>query len=47
VKHAESIQDKNYDKEILRDSLFEPIILTILQDDSDWDSSDNDEECIE
>ncbi|XP_060882122.1 uncharacterized protein LOC132953799 [Metopolophium dirhodum] len=47
VKHAESIQDKDYDKEILRDSLLEPIILTILPDDSDWDSSDNDEECIE
>jgi len=41
VKHDELIQDKYYDKEILRDSLLEPIILAILSDESDWDSSNN------
>lgn len=31
VKHIESVQDKDYDKDILRDSLLEPIILTYCQ----------------
>lgn len=41
VKNSESIQDKDYDKYILRDSLLETILLNLLPDDSDWYSSDN------
>lgn len=34
VKHAEKIQDGDYEKEILKDSLMEPI-FTLASDDSD------------
>lgn len=43
VRHAESLQDQDYEKEILRDSVLEPIILNLLPDDSDWESSDEEE----
>jgi len=36
VKHAEALQDQDNEKEIMRDSMLEPIILTLLPDDSDW-----------
>lgn len=35
VEHAEKIQDEDNEKEILRDGLLEPIILTFASDDSD------------
>jgi transposase len=41
VRHAEALQDQDNEKEIMRDSVLEPIILTLLPDDSDWDSSDD------
>ncbi|KAL4153945.1 hypothetical protein QTP88_001778 [Uroleucon formosanum] len=43
VRHAEELQDKDNEKEIMRDALLEPIILTLLPDDSDWDDSDDEE----
>lgn len=43
VRHAESLQNKDYEKEIMRDTVLEPIILTLLPDNSDWGSSDNEE----
>jgi len=41
VRHAKSLQDQDNEKEIMRDSMLEPIILTLLPDDSDWESSDD------
>uniref|UniRef100_A0A2S2PM81 Tc1-like transposase DDE domain-containing protein n=1 Tax=Schizaphis graminum TaxID=13262 RepID=A0A2S2PM81_SCHGA len=42
VRHAKKkIQDEDNQKEIMRDTMIEPIILTILPDDSDW--SDDEE----
>lgn len=41
VRHAEALQDQDNEKEIMRDSMLEPIILTLLPDDSDWESSDD------
>lgn len=43
VRHAEELQDKDNEKEIMRDAVLEPIILTLLPDDSDWDDSDDEE----
>ncbi|KAL4119466.1 hypothetical protein QTP88_012273 [Uroleucon formosanum] len=37
VEHAEKIQDEDYEKEILRDSLTEPMTLTFASDDSDFE----------
>jgi hypothetical protein len=33
IEHAEKIQDKDYEKEILRDSLTELMILTFASDE--------------
>lgn len=46
VRHAEEIQIEDDKKEIMRDTMIEPIIITILPDDSDWsdDEEDDDEE---
>jgi len=41
VRHAEELQDQDHEKKIMRDSAMEPIILTLLPDDSDWESSDD------
>ncbi|KAL4123174.1 hypothetical protein QTP88_015397 [Uroleucon formosanum] len=41
VRHAEEIQDEDNQKEIMRDTMMEPMIMTILPDDSDW--SDDEE----
>lgn len=46
VRHAETLQNEDYEKEILRDSALEPIIMTLLPDDSDWESSDDDENIL-
>jgi len=46
ARQAEALQDKDNEREIMRDSVLEPIILTLLPDDSDWGSS-NDEENVE
>ena len=46
VRHAETLQNEDYEKEILRDSVLEPIIMTLLPDDSDWESSDDDENIL-
>jgi hypothetical protein len=43
VRHAEALQDQDYEKEIMRDSMLEPIILTLLPDDSDWGESSDEE----
>lgn len=42
VRHAEDIQNEDNKKEIMRDRILEPIVSTILSDDSDW--SDNEED---
>ncbi|KAL4082879.1 hypothetical protein QTP88_029533 [Uroleucon formosanum] len=41
VRHAEEIQIEDIKKEIMRDTMIEPIILTILPDDSDWSDDDD------
>ncbi|XP_050063318.1 uncharacterized protein LOC126552652 [Aphis gossypii] len=41
VRHAETIQAQDYEKEVHRDAILEPIILTILPGDSD--SSDDED----
>ncbi|XP_022172555.1 uncharacterized protein LOC111035299 [Myzus persicae] len=43
VRHAEALQDEDNEKEIMRDSMLEPIILTLLPDDSDWGESSDEE----
>lgn len=35
LRHAEALQAQDNEKEIIRDSMLEPIILTLLPDDSD------------
>jgi len=47
VEHAEKIQDEDYEKEILRDSLTEPIILTFASDDSDFGTDGDSENDVE
>ena len=47
VRHAEAIQSQDYEKEVHRDAILEPIILTILPgdgDSSDDEDTDNDED---
>lgn len=39
--HAEEIQIEDNKKEIMRDTMIEPIILTILLVDSDWSDDDD------
>jgi len=41
VRHAKELQNQDNEKEIMRDSIMEPIILTLLLNDSDWESSDD------
>ncbi|VVC29427.1 Hypothetical protein CINCED_3A022773 [Cinara cedri] len=43
VAHAEQIQDEDNRKEILRDVMLEPIIITLRDDDSDWGDEQDDE----
>lgn len=46
VAHAEKIQDNR--KEILRDVMLEPIIITLRDDDSDWgDEQDDDDDVFD
>lgn len=45
VKNAENIQELDNQKKTLKDALLEPIMLTILHDNSNW--SDNEESGIE
>jgi len=47
VRHAEQLQELDNQKEILRDTLMEPIILTILPDDSDSSDEESDTEELE
>lgn len=47
VRHAEKLQDQDYEMEITRDSVLEPIIMTLVPDDSDWESCSDDEENVE
>ncbi|KAL4091316.1 hypothetical protein QTP88_026019 [Uroleucon formosanum] len=47
VRHAEKIQDSDNRKEILRDTLIEPVVLTILPDDSDCSDEESDIEQLE
>jgi len=42
VAHAEKIQNEDNEKEILKDVMLEPIIITLIDDDSDW-SDEHDE----
>ncbi|XP_025405026.1 uncharacterized protein LOC112679448 [Sipha flava] len=46
VRHAKSIQSQDYEREVHRDSILEPIILIILPGDSDSsdDDTDNDDD---
>ncbi|XP_025406955.1 uncharacterized protein LOC112680933 [Sipha flava] len=46
VRYAESIQTQEYEREVHRDAILEPIILTILPGDSDSsdDDTDNDDD---
>ncbi|KAF0754596.1 Uncharacterized protein FWK35_00015044 [Aphis craccivora] len=47
VEHAEKIQDEDNEKEILRDSLTEPMILTLASDDSDFGTDGDSENDVE
>ncbi|KAF0768218.1 Uncharacterized protein FWK35_00014617, partial [Aphis craccivora] len=47
VRHAEQLQELDNQKEILRDTLMEPIILTIMPDDSDFSDEESDTEELE
>jgi hypothetical protein len=41
-RHTESIQSQDYEREVHRDAILEPIILTILPGDSDSSDDDTD-----
>lgn len=43
VRHAEALQDQDNEKEFMRDSMLEPIILTLLPDNSDWEEYSDEE----
>jgi len=47
VRHAKELQDSDNRKEILRDALMEPVILTLLPDDSDCSDEGSDIEQLE
>ncbi|KAF0751470.1 piggyBac transposable element-derived protein 4-like [Aphis craccivora] len=47
VAHAEKIQNEDNEKEILRDISLEPIIITLQEDDSNWDDEENDDNIID
>ncbi|KAL4096840.1 hypothetical protein QTP88_021723 [Uroleucon formosanum] len=47
VAHAEKIQDEDNRKEILRDVMLEPIIITLQDDDSDWGDEEDDEDIFD
>jgi hypothetical protein len=47
VEHAEKIQNEDNEKEILRDILLEPIIITLEEDDSDLGDEENDDDIID
>jgi len=50
VEHAEKIQDADDEKEILRDNMMKPMILTFTSNDSDFGTdgdSENDVETLE
>lgn len=47
VKHAETIQDEDYQKEILMDSVLEPLIITFQTDDSDFGNDEDSEDDVQ
>jgi len=47
ARHTEQLQELDNQKEILRDALMEPIILTILPHDSDSSDGESDTEQLE
>lgn len=47
VRHAEELQESDNRKEILRDALMEPLILTILPDYSDCSDEESDMEQLQ
>jgi len=47
VKHAETIQDEDYQKEILMDSVLEPLIITFQSDDSDFGNDEDSEDDVQ
>ncbi|KAE9521640.1 hypothetical protein AGLY_017936 [Aphis glycines] len=47
VKHAETIQDENYQKEILMDSVLESLIITFQTDDSDFGNDEDSEDDVQ
>lgn len=47
VKHAETIQGQDNAKEILRDSLLEPVIITFETDDSYFGNDEDSEDDIQ
>uniref|UniRef100_A0A2S2NKR6 Tc1-like transposase DDE domain-containing protein n=1 Tax=Schizaphis graminum TaxID=13262 RepID=A0A2S2NKR6_SCHGA len=46
VAHAEKIQNQDNEKEILRDVMLEPIIITLRDDDSDWSDEHDDDDDV-
>ncbi|KAL4107543.1 hypothetical protein QTP88_017874 [Uroleucon formosanum] len=46
VAHAEKIQNEDNEKEILRDVMLEPIIITLRDDDSDWSDEHDDDDDV-
>ncbi|KAE9521646.1 hypothetical protein AGLY_017942 [Aphis glycines] len=47
VKHAETIQDENYQKEILMDSVLESFIITFQTDDSDFGNDEDSDDDVQ
>ncbi|KAL4123310.1 hypothetical protein QTP88_015508 [Uroleucon formosanum] len=47
VKHAETIQDEDYQKEILMDIVLEPLIITFQTDDSDFGNDEDSEDDVQ
>ena len=47
VKRAETIQDQDNEKEILKDSLLEPIIKTFETDDSEFGNDEDSEDDVQ
>lgn len=43
VAHAGKIQEEDNSKEVLRDVMLEPIIITLQDDDSDWGDEDDED----
>ncbi|XP_026821632.1 uncharacterized protein LOC113560022 [Rhopalosiphum maidis] len=47
VRHTEKLQESDHRKEILRDALMEPVVLSILPDNSDYSDDESEIEQLE